>query len=271
MLNYGGPRPLFPAPLAARKPRAGRICPGLLWGPPPFPSPAAVFRGPAAPKTLPLRREKTAGGRVKKQGAGPNSRNRPRGYGRTSAAQGTPRGLLAEERGQRSPGAGLWASLCARSPAAHGPGPPAAAKRESGAGGPGTGAFGPDRPAARVGTNSREALPCRGTRKAAFRPGAKRSGSGRPGRGLRNLCSPERRFRWLAKGREGTKGQRTAREPQRSKALRGSKCFRERACSTRRNEAPRSQPQEPEANLCRPPVAGISAEVRSPETERQQP
>ena len=39
----------------------------------------------------------------------------------------------------------------------------------------------------------------------------------------------------------------------------------------RRPEATRSRPDEPEANLCRPPVAGVAAEVRSPETERQQP
>ena len=153
---------------------------------------------------------KTRGGRVKKQGAGPNSRNRPRGYGGTGAAQGTPRGLLAEERGQRSPGAGLWASLCARSPAAHGPGPPAAAKRERRS---------PNRGRrARAGRIWAGSTSCTGghklarsaslprDRKAAFRPGAKRSGSGRPGIGLRNLCSPERRFRRLRPGlRRGRK------------------------------------------------------------------
>ena len=40
---------------------------------------------------------------------------------------------------------------------------------------------------------------------------------------------------------------------------------------TRRPGATRSRPAEPEAKLCRPPVAGIAAELRSPETERQQP
>ena len=40
---------------------------------------------------------------------------------------------------------------------------------------------------------------------------------------------------------------------------------------TRRPGASRSRPAEPEAKLCRPPVAGIAAELRSPETERQQP
>jgi len=146
------------------------------------------FGGPRRPKPSPFGAKNPRGGRVKKQGAGPNSRNRPRGYGRTGAAQGTPRGLLAEERGQRSPGAGLWASLCARSPAAHGPGPPAAAKRERRS---------PNRGRrARDGRIRAGSTSCTGghklarsaslprDRKAAFRPRAKRSGSGRPADGV---------------------------------------------------------------------------------------
>ena len=66
-------------------------------------------------------------------------------------------------------------------------------------------------------------------------------------------------------GRKGSEGQRTAlisaffSSDQQAIRL------------TRRPEATRSRPEEPEANLCRPPVAGVAAEVRSPETERQQP
>ena len=199
----------LPTPPAARKPRAGRICPGLLWGPPPFPAPATVFRGPAAQNPLPSAR-KTNGVRVKSRGRAQKAATGRGATGAQAQTQGMPRGLLAEKRGQRSPGVGLWASLCARSPAAHGPGPPAAAKRERRS---------PDRGRrARDGRIRAGSTSCTGgdkfarsaslpwDRKAAFRPGAKRSGSGRPGRGLRNLCSPERRFRRLRPGlRRGRK------------------------------------------------------------------